>query len=192
MVEREVELLAEEKELQVRSRWKVHRQEGDFTGKESCPPRDEEWMHDGHLPKRSYAHTLNLSALGSGYVNQEKSQGHNGSPPFTMQYDEKGCPHITLSSEERERIRRPRKNMLIITLLGKKINYPILRRKVEQAWASTAPIQVVDVGNDYYFVRFESLDDYDFALTGGPWKIFDHYCEHHMVIRCGKIKETLT
>lgn len=46
---------------------------------------------------------------------------------------------------------------------------------MEQAWARNASIQLIDVGIDYYFVRFNCIEDYDFALTGGPWLIFDHY-----------------
>lgn len=34
---------------------------------------------------------------------------------------------------------------------------------------------MMDVGNDFYVVRFIRGDDYDRALYGGPWLINDHY-----------------
>lgn len=74
--------------------------------------------------------------------------------------------------------------MLIVKLLGKRISFPIFKRKVEKAWARNASIQLIDVGNDFYFIKFHCREDYDFALTGGPWLIFDHYLTIHLRNLC--------
>ncbi|XP_016186131.1 uncharacterized protein LOC107627827 [Arachis ipaensis] len=42
-------------------------------------------------------------------------------------------------------------------------------------WGKQGSIEVIDIGNDFFIVKFFSQEDLDFALTGGPWKIFDHY-----------------
>ncbi|KAK8345667.1 hypothetical protein V6Z11_A07G165600 [Gossypium hirsutum] len=33
----------------------------------------------------------------------------------------------------------------------------------------------MDVGNDYYLVRFQNKDDYETILTQEPWIVFGHY-----------------
>lgn len=63
--------------------------------------------------------------------------------------------------------------------MGKRISFHILRKKLEKSWARSDMIQVIDVGNDFYFVRFHSLEDYGFASTGGSWLIFNHYLTVH-------------
>ncbi|XP_025691962.1 uncharacterized protein [Arachis hypogaea] len=42
-------------------------------------------------------------------------------------------------------------------------------------WGKQGSIEVIDLGNKFFIVKSFSQEDLDFALTGGPWKIFDHY-----------------
>lgn len=34
---------------------------------------------------------------------------------------------------------------------------------------------LIDLDNDFYLVKMAKEPDYEFALTGGPWVIADHY-----------------
>lgn len=75
----------------------------------------------------------------------------------------------------RDRLCKPREHSLIINkLLGKRLSFPILM-KVEQAWARSANIRLIDISNDFYMVKLGALEDYDFDLTGDPWLTFYHY-----------------
>lgn len=51
----------------------------------------------------------------------------------------------------------------------------VLKKKIESVWAGYGSISIIDVGNEFYFVKFHSKADYEFTLTGGPWLIFEHY-----------------
>lgn len=53
-------------------------------------------------------------------------------------------------------------------IVGQKAHFPYSEEKGGTSLGSSDSIQMIDVGNDIYFVRFQSLEDYDFALTGGP------------------------
>ncbi|XLR08093.1 hypothetical protein S83_036031 [Arachis hypogaea] len=64
---------------------------------------------------------------------------------------------------------------LIVKLLGRKISLPVLSRRLEAMWGKQGSIEVMDLGNEFFIMKFFSQEDLDFALTGGPWKIFDHY-----------------
>ncbi|XP_015973162.1 uncharacterized protein LOC107496423 [Arachis duranensis] len=42
-------------------------------------------------------------------------------------------------------------------------------------WSKKGTIDVIDLSNDFYLVKFYASEDFDYALLEGPWKIFDHY-----------------
>ncbi|XP_061365659.1 uncharacterized protein LOC133308945 [Gastrolobium bilobum] len=67
------------------------------------------------------------------------------------------------------------KNALIVKLLGKKIGVGFMKKKLESFWARTGSVTVADLGNEFFSVRFTSLEDLNLAITGGPWVIFGHY-----------------
>ncbi|CAN1342593.1 hypothetical protein LINPERPRIM_LOCUS39518 [Linum perenne] len=46
-----------------------------------------------------------------------------------------------------------------------------MKRRLEGLWARAGPIQVSDIPNNYFLVRFSDMDDYQRAAFGGPWKI---------------------
>ncbi|CAN1805565.1 hypothetical protein LINPERHAP1_LOCUS24316 [Linum perenne] len=51
----------------------------------------------------------------------------------------------------------------------------MLRRRLEFLWAKKGRIQVSDLSNDFFLVRFSEGDDYQRAAFTGPWTMFDHY-----------------
>ncbi|XP_025684571.1 uncharacterized protein [Arachis hypogaea] len=66
-------------------------------------------------------------------------------------------------------------NTLIVKLMGRKISLPVLTRRLESMWGKQGSIEVIDIGNEFFIVKFFSQEDLDYALTEGPWRIFDHY-----------------
>ncbi|KAL4365378.1 hypothetical protein AHAS_Ahas07G0100100 [Arachis hypogaea] len=65
-------------------------------------------------------------------------------------------------------------NSLIVKLVGRKIGYSVMKR-LENMWSGKGSIDVIDLGHDFYLVKFYSQEDLDYALLEGPWKIYDHY-----------------
>lgn len=81
---------------------------------------------------------------------------------------------ITFSKEEKEAMRKPRRNALIVKLLGKAMGCRFLSSKIEHLWKLGA-YKVTDLDNDYYIIRFERKGDYKHVLEGGPGIIGGHY-----------------
>ncbi|CAN1787955.1 Putative ribonuclease H protein At1g65750 [Linum perenne] len=50
-----------------------------------------------------------------------------------------------------------------------------MKRRLEFLWARSGPIQVSDLDNRLFLVRFAQEKDYRVAAFGGPWKIYDFY-----------------
>ncbi|KAJ7978170.1 reverse transcriptase [Quillaja saponaria] len=88
---------------------------------------------------------------------------------------EDGISTIRLSREEEREIRKPWRNTLIFKLMGRSIGYNFLLKKLSQMWQPTEPLEIVDIGNEYFVVKLARVEDRIKALEGGPWMIPDHY-----------------
>nr|GLL37616.1 uncharacterized protein LOC109187360 [Ipomoea trifida] len=105
--------------------------------------------------------------------------------PVEMEYDSNGdivngskkdskCPIISVTKEEKERLRRPWRRSLIIKLLGRKVSYCYLLQKLKRMWNLDASFELIALDQDLFLAKFESLRDYDYAKFLGPWVIMDH------------------
>ena len=79
--------------------------------------------------------------------------------------DEPDCPTLSLSKEEKRRLREPWKQTLILMLLGRTIGINILSRKIKETWRPKAAVDLVTV---IFLAKFASVDDYEYAMFGGP------------------------
>ncbi|XP_061339886.1 uncharacterized protein LOC133286481 [Gastrolobium bilobum] len=88
---------------------------------------------------------------------------------------EDGSVEIRSNKEARTRMCQRWKNSLIVKLLGKKIGVGFMKKRLEVMWAKSGSIFVADLGNEFFSVRFSSLEDMNLAITGGTWVISGHY-----------------
>ncbi|CAN1164706.1 hypothetical protein LINPERHAP2_LOCUS25724 [Linum perenne] len=85
------------------------------------------------------------------------------------------CPIVQFSDTEISEFYKPWSKALVVRVLEKSFAYPVLKRRLETIWAKAGHIQVADMSNDFFLVRFSSADDYQRAAFNGPWKMFDYY-----------------
>ncbi|XP_019181905.1 PREDICTED: uncharacterized protein LOC109177015 [Ipomoea nil] len=98
--------------------------------------------------------------------------------PTDVSYDEEDdplCPTIRLSKEEVEMIRAPWQKTLIIKVMGRKVGYAYLRRRLALMWKPKGSLDLIAIDNDYFLVRFGAVEDLEFAMFEGPWMVMDHY-----------------
>lgn len=62
----------------------------------------------------------------------------------------------------------------MVKLLGRYIGYTALCNWLGSLWNAALGFSVIDLENDYLFVRFQSERDAEFAFTQGPWTIMGH------------------
>ncbi|KAJ1427557.1 Reverse transcriptase zinc-binding domain [Sesbania bispinosa] len=84
-------------------------------------------------------------------------------------------PEIKISLEEYNSWCQSWKTTLIVKLLGKKMGFRFMSKRIQQLWANKGHVSVVDIDADYLSIRFADPDDYKHALYEGPWLIADHY-----------------
>ncbi|KAI9072961.1 hypothetical protein K1719_045090 [Acacia pycnantha] len=85
------------------------------------------------------------------------------------------CPRFCFEEEEKARLMKPFGRTLVVKLLGRQPSYGFMLKKLRQIWERKGSIDVFDLQNDFYLVKFQRSEDYMEALTGGPWVINDAY-----------------
>lgn len=85
------------------------------------------------------------------------------------------CPEIVIPPHAEERLPRPWKQCLIVNLLGRRIGFKALENSLNQLWVQKGMMTVIDLGCEFFLVYLSSQEDYNRALSNGPWLIYDHY-----------------
>ncbi|KAL4339633.1 hypothetical protein GQ457_08G021450 [Hibiscus cannabinus] len=81
-------------------------------------------------------------------------------------------PSIKFSNRIHEHIDNNMRNTVIVRLLGRSIGYKTLHVCLLSLWKLIGDIQLIDLENSYFLVRFEKESDYCMVLTEGPWTIY--------------------
>ncbi|MBA0694168.1 hypothetical protein Goari_004489 [Gossypium aridum] len=63
-------------------------------------------------------------------------------------------------------------NVVIVCLLGKAIGYKDSVNCLTPLWQPEGSLQVVDLDNNYYGVKFNCVKDYTKSLSEGSWMIY--------------------
>ncbi|CAN0904003.1 hypothetical protein LINGRAHAP2_LOCUS22833 [Linum grandiflorum] len=90
-----------------------------------------------------------------------------------------GVRSLQTSRKFRAKLCAPLKKALVIRVLGKSVGIQYLYNRLKALWRPEERLRMVDLDNEIFLASFENLQDYDHALTGGPWLILDHYLVVH-------------
>ena len=86
-----------------------------------------------------------------------------------------GLVAVKLTRETKLRIRKPFANTLIIKLYGKTVGFNFIQNKLNLLWKPTGRLDYVDLGEDFYSVKFSMREDMEAVLKSGPWFIGGHF-----------------
>jgi hypothetical protein len=125
------------------------------------------------LPQRSLRSYKD--SLVSPSNNWENHADFNMDNPFEEEDSDGECdidekyPTISLSKEEKMRIQAPWRSALIIKAFGKSIGFKYMEYKIKVLWNPIGELQCIDLGLDYFLIRFKLSEDYWKVVNGGPW-----------------------
>ena len=60
-------------------------------------------------------------------------------------------------------------------VFGRTVGFSYLTFKINALWKPSARMDCVNLGKDYFLIKFSSADDYDKVLKGGPWFVGEHF-----------------
>ncbi|KAI9091032.1 hypothetical protein K1719_028302 [Acacia pycnantha] len=109
----------------------------------------------------------------------EEAEGEDSEPLCIIKEDpHRNFPFFTFFEKLKKRLYKPWRKAVIVKLLGRMIGYKLLLSILQPQWAKRGVINLINIGNGYFVVKLSNKEDYNNALTGGPWLIwliFDHY-----------------
>lgn len=74
-----------------------------------------------------------------------------------------------------KKVREPWKKCLIVRLLGRHIGYNLFVTRMRKLWNLQVDFETLDIGNGFFIVKFEMIEDYSKVFIGGPWVVLDRY-----------------
>nr|POE93131.1 hypothetical protein CFP56_58935 [Quercus suber] len=86
-----------------------------------------------------------------------------------------GMAEVKLSKEIKACIRALWSKALIVKVFGRTVGFSYLTFKLNALWKPTTRMDCVNLGKDYFLIKFYCRDDYDKVLRGGPWFIGEHF-----------------
>ncbi|XP_016567269.1 uncharacterized protein At4g02000-like [Capsicum annuum] len=64
---------------------------------------------------------------------------------------------------------------LIVKLVGRKLGYPVLKRELQDLWKLSEELIMIDLGCDFYLIKFTQMQNMLHVLHDGPWFIFNNF-----------------
>ncbi|XP_050240943.1 uncharacterized protein LOC126689806 [Quercus robur] len=86
-----------------------------------------------------------------------------------------GVAAVTLSKEVKQWIRAPWVNSLIVKVYGRLVGFHFLQARLISMWRPSGRMDIIDLGKEFYLVRFGLKEDFSEVLEKGPWFIGEHF-----------------
>ena len=80
-----------------------------------------------------------------------------------------GMAELKVSSEEKARIRALWSQFIIVKAFGKSVGFVYMSFKLRTMWNPSTRMDCVDMGHDFFLIKFELQTNLDEALKKGPW-----------------------
>lgn len=84
-------------------------------------------------------------------------------------------PFIKLTKERYVELCKPFSQALVIKLLGRNMGFYFLHEQLMHLWKRKGLTTWIDVGNDFYVLRFTNPIDHGIVLLGDLWMASNHY-----------------
>ncbi|KAJ1392760.1 hypothetical protein SESBI_35587 [Sesbania bispinosa] len=85
------------------------------------------------------------------------------------------CQDVQISGEEYRNACKQWKKSVIIKVLGKRVGRGFLYSRLSKLWNPRGDLELIDLENEYFLIRFSASEDYDMVFEDGPWMILGHY-----------------
>lgn len=86
-----------------------------------------------------------------------------------------GLVATKISQDLKQRIRVPWSKALIVKVYGRTVGYNFLHAKILALWNLVGWIDCIDLGKDFFLVRFSVKEDHDSVLKNEPWFIGENF-----------------
>ena len=82
-----------------------------------------------------------------------------------------GWASVLFSREDKARMRAPWLFAIIVITYGRNVGFSFLSSRICSLWNPSGKLDYIDLGHDYFLIKFDCPQDLDKVLMGGPWFI---------------------
>ena len=82
-----------------------------------------------------------------------------------------GWANVTFSKEEKVRMRAPWSAAIIVKTYGRNIGFSYLSSRIRSLWKPSGKLDCIDLGHDFFLIKFDCQNDLENVLKGGSWFI---------------------
>lgn len=86
-----------------------------------------------------------------------------------------GFASVSLSKETKQCIRAPWSKAIIVKVFSRIVGYKFLHSRLMNLWKPFGRVDMVDLGKDFFLLRFSVQEDLELVLRKGPWLIGEHF-----------------
>lgn len=86
-----------------------------------------------------------------------------------------GIKEIKLIEADQSRVYSPWKYSLIVKLIEERILHQYLKEKIAKLRKPTEPFPLIDLGHDYFIIKFTKEENMIQALQNGSWFINGYF-----------------
>lgn len=115
--------------------------------------------------RKPYKYAIN-NQIGSPIVNSNLPMEN---PSISLEANDLRHNIISLALVEKERLYAPWKHSVIIKIFGRKLTHQYLKTKLMDLWASNSLFALIELGLNFYTVKFNRHDGHSAAMQGVPW-----------------------
>ncbi|XP_075650818.1 uncharacterized protein LOC142621440 [Castanea sativa] len=180
--ENALSLSSEEKNELIRSNKKVKDKHYDTTEQASVEPLA---ASDAIHPRLSFKDKL-IGEIPGAFAqafdlrDREETEMTPSSNETDMESDairelREGLVTAKISQSLKQRIRAPWSKALIVKVYGRTVGYNFLHAKILALWKPVGRIDCIDLGKDFFLIRFLVKEDHDVVLKNGPWFIGENF-----------------
>lgn len=84
-------------------------------------------------------------------------------------------PKLSVDPTFLEQLSDPWRKAIVIKLLGRSVGFKALKLCIEKLWKPRGEMSVLDLGNDYFLVKFDLKKYLNMVISGRPWLVQGHY-----------------
>ena len=107
----------------------------------------------------AFAHAFNLSTSNEVFSFE----------PVDLGDVAKGIIAVTLNPDTRRAIWARWTHAIIVKVFGRTMGFHFLHAKINNLWKPIGRLNCVDLGKDFFLIKFSLIEEYDNMIRGGPW-----------------------
>lgn len=86
---------------------------------------------------------------------------------------------VPISTDDKIRMYRPWQLSVIIKTFEANVGYKYLSKKLPELWQPSEPLALIDLGQDFFLIKFQKQENYSKAIHQVPWFLGNHFLAVH-------------